>query len=121
MHRVHIHVYMYILYHEELLTVRCPFGKDDVAQDGQSVYNFLLAANAVMAQNRFVQITVREDVCDFCVSGYVKTQEEFCKYLSDYLSIINDSAVLQRKYFQHLEQDNSEVPNQTTTNNTTVN
>lgn len=115
-------VYMYILYHEELLTVLCPFGKDGVAQDGQSVYNFLLAANAVMAQNRFVQITGHEEGYHFLVSDYVKTHEELCNYLPNYLGIINNSIVMHRQYLQHyMEQDNAEVPNQTTTNNTTVN
>ena len=115
-------VYMYILYHEELLKVLCPFGKDGVAQDGQSVYNFLLAANAVMAQNRFVQVTVHEEGYHFHVSGYVKTHEELANYLPNYLCIINNSIVLHRQYLQHyMEQCNSEVLNQTITNNTTVN
>lgn len=115
-------VYMYILYHEELLKVLCPFGKDGVAQDGQSVYNFLLAANAVMAQNRFVQITGHEDGYHFLVSGYVKTHEELSNYLPNYLGIINNSIMLHRQYLQHyMEQDNTDVSNPTTANNTAVN
>ena len=115
-------VYMYILYREGILKVLCPFGHDDVAQDGQSVFNFLLAANAVMAQNRFVQITGHEEGYHFLVSGYVKTHEELCDYLPNYLGIINDSIVTHRRYLHHYTaQSNSDTTEQTPTNNTTVN
>lgn len=75
-----------------------------------------------MAQNTFVKITGHEEGYHFLVSGYVKTHEELCDYLPNYLGIINDSIVTHRRYLHHYTaQANSDTTEQTPTNNTTVN
>jgi hypothetical protein len=101
--------YVYIAYDDALLQVICPFSLDKSSEDSTFVYNFLLAANAVMIQNRFVQITGKPGECRFYVSGYVTTMEELRQYLPNYMSIINESVIMHRHYFRNMMQEDAEA------------
>lgn len=101
--------YVYIAYDDALLQVICPFSLDKSSEDSTFVYNFLLAANAVMIQNRFVQITGNPGECRFYVSGYVKTMDELREYLPNYLGIINNSIESHRNNLRIIVKEDAEA------------
>ncbi|MBR5822297.1 MAG: hypothetical protein IKY51_05575 [Alistipes sp.] len=100
---------MFIAYVDKMLQVYCPFSVDESTETSAFVYNFLLAANAVMINKRFVQITGDHGECRFVVSGYVRTMDELSEYLPNYLSIINESVTMHRHYFRNIMQENAEA------------
>ena len=100
---------MFIAYVDKMLQVYCPFSVDESTETSAFVYNFLLAANAVMINNRFVQITGDHGECRFVVSGYVRTMDELSEYLPNYLSIINESVTMHRHHFSNMMQEDAEA------------
>lgn len=101
--------HMFMAYADRMLQVYCPFSLDESTETPEFIQYFLHAANAVMINKRFVQVTGNHGECRFMVSGYVTTMEELRQYLPNYMSIINESVIMHRHYFRNMMQEDAEA------------